>query len=96
MVKMANKEHMCFFHWIQTLNRHTKQLIILDFHDEHKVLCYDYKKATSLEEADLQHVTIGCDGTHLELHAKLPFTSSIIGSACNTFVCNNGEASCWM
>jgi hypothetical protein len=35
-------------------------------------------------------------GIHLELPTKAPFMSSTIGSASGTFMCNNGEASCWM
>jgi hypothetical protein len=53
MVKMVDKEHMCFFHWTQYFNKHTKQLIGLEFHDQHKALCYDYKKVMFLEEANL-------------------------------------------
>ncbi len=34
-------------------------------------------------------------GTHLELQVKAPFTSSTIGSASSTFLCDNGEASCY-
>jgi hypothetical protein len=49
---------MSFFHWIQSFDRHTKQLITPKFHDQHKVLYYEYKKATSLEEAKLWYVTI--------------------------------------
>jgi len=35
-------------------------------------------------------------GIHLELQARVPFTSSIIGLAFGTFMCDNGEASSWM
>jgi len=53
MVKMVDKEWMCFFNWTQSLDRHTKQLIALEFHDQHKTLYYEYKKTMSLEEANL-------------------------------------------
>jgi hypothetical protein len=33
-------------------------------------------------------------GTCLELQMRAPFTSSTIGSAFGTFVCDNGEVSC--
>jgi hypothetical protein len=52
-MKMVDKEHMCFFHWIQFFNKRTKQLIAPEFHDQHKALCYDYKKVMFLEEANL-------------------------------------------
>jgi hypothetical protein len=38
----------------------------------------------------------GLGGTRLELQAKAPFISSIIGFVFGTFMCNNEEASCWM
>jgi hypothetical protein len=58
MVKMVNKEQTCSFHWIQYFYKHTKSLIAPKFHDQHKALCYGYKKTMSLEEVNLQYVTI--------------------------------------
>jgi hypothetical protein len=54
-MKMVNKERTWFFHWIQLFDRHTKQMIALEFH---KALYYEYKKAMSLEETNLQCATI--------------------------------------
>jgi len=36
-IKMVDKEHTYLFHWIQSLDKHTKQLIIPELWDEHKV-----------------------------------------------------------
>ncbi len=66
MIKMVDNEQTCFFHWTQFLDKHTKQLIApkfkqliaQNFHDQQKTLCYEYKKATSLEEANIQYATI--------------------------------------
>jgi hypothetical protein len=58
MVKMVNKEQTCSFHWIQYFYKHTKSLIAPKFHDQHKALCYGYKKTMSLEEVNLRYVTI--------------------------------------
>jgi hypothetical protein len=55
---MVNKERMCFFHWTQSFDKHTKQLIVIEFHDQHKTLCSEYKKVTSLEKVDLRYATI--------------------------------------
>ncbi len=71
-------------------------MIAPEFHDQHEALCYDYKKATSLEEADLQYAPFDLGGTYLELQTRVPFMSLIISLASNTFVCDNGEAACWM
>ncbi len=49
---------MWFFHWIQFLNKRNKQLLARKFHDQHKALCYKFKKTTSLEEVDLQYASI--------------------------------------
>jgi len=46
-MKMVDKERTCFFHWTQSFDKHTKQLIAPEFHDQHKALCYDYKKTMS-------------------------------------------------
>ncbi len=53
MVKMVDKEWTYFFHWTQSFDIHTKQLIVLEFHDQHKALCYDYNKSTFLEATHL-------------------------------------------
>jgi hypothetical protein len=51
----------------------------------------------SLEEINLFNMLpFGCGGIHMELQARAPSTSLIIGSAFGTFVCDNGEVSCWM
>jgi len=39
-----------FLHWIQSFNKHTKQLIVLEFQDRHKTFCYEYKNLRSLEK----------------------------------------------
>jgi hypothetical protein len=58
MVKMVDKEWTCFFHYIQSFNKHIKQLITPKFHGQHKTLYYEYKKIASLEETSLQYATI--------------------------------------
>jgi hypothetical protein len=58
IMKMIDKEQTCLFHCIQSFNKHTKQLIALEFQDWHKALCYEYNNARSLEEVDLRYVAI--------------------------------------
>jgi hypothetical protein len=79
-MKMVDKEWTCFFHWTQFLNIHIKWLIVLEFHDQHKALCYEYKKNTSLEEVDLDMLPFRLGDTYMELRAKAPSTSLTIGS----------------
>ncbi len=57
-MKLIDKERTYFFHWTQSLDRHTKQLIALKFQDQDKTFCYDYKKAKSLEGANVYYVAI--------------------------------------
>ncbi len=49
---MADKEHICYFHQIQSMDKHTKQKIKPKLHEQHKTLYYEYKNATFLEEID--------------------------------------------
>jgi hypothetical protein len=38
----------------------------------------------------------GLGGTDMELQMRAPFTSSTIGSTSGTFMCDNGESSCYV
>ncbi len=38
LMKMVDKKQTYLFHWIQFFDKSTKQLITLDFHDQHKAL----------------------------------------------------------
>jgi hypothetical protein len=40
------------------LNRHKTQQIKLELHEQHNTLCYEYKNAMSLEEANVCYATI--------------------------------------
>jgi len=59
-VMMVDKECTCLFHWIQLLNKHTKQLIKLDLQDQHNVFCHKYNNAKSLVEVSNLYVIICC------------------------------------
>lgn len=39
VVKIVDNEQTCFFHWIQSLDRHTKQLIAPKFQNMHNAFC---------------------------------------------------------
>jgi hypothetical protein len=39
-IKMVDKECTFLFHWTQSLDKHTKQLIRLELQDEHKAFCH--------------------------------------------------------
>jgi len=38
-VPIENKKRTCFFHWTQSLEKHTKAYIRLDLQDQHRLLC---------------------------------------------------------
>jgi len=59
-MKMVDKEHTCLFHWTQSFDKHTKQLIKLELQDEHKVFYHQYKNATSLGDVDYHYALIHC------------------------------------
>jgi hypothetical protein len=37
---MVDKKRTNLFHWIESYDKHTKQLIKLELQDEHKVFCH--------------------------------------------------------
>ena len=40
---MLGRERTCQFHWSQTLERHTKQLIKPELQEVHRRLCHEYR-----------------------------------------------------
>ncbi len=58
IVKKVDKEQICLFHWTQSLNKHTKQLIKHELQSGHKAMCFEYKNATSLDKANTCYVII--------------------------------------
>jgi hypothetical protein len=57
---MVDKEHTCLFHWAQSFDKHTKQLIRPKLQDEHKAFCHQYKNATFLGDVDSHYALICC------------------------------------
>jgi hypothetical protein len=57
---MVDKEDTYLFHWTQSFDNHTKQLIRLELQNEHKVFWHKYKNATSLGDVDNHYVLISC------------------------------------
>ncbi len=53
------------------------------------------KKPHPWKKLTFDMLPIGLNGTRLELQVKAPFTSSTIGFTFGTFMCDNGEASCY-
>jgi hypothetical protein len=51
---------------------HTKELISLEFHDQNKTLCYEYKKAMSLGKVTFDMLPFDLGGIHLQLQARVP------------------------
>jgi hypothetical protein len=57
-IPMKDQERTCFSHWIQSLEKHTKADIQADLQDQHRLLCKQYKNATSPEEFKTQYRAI--------------------------------------
>jgi predicted 2-oxoglutarate/Fe(II)-dependent dioxygenase YbiX len=57
-ILMKNQERTCLFHWIQSLEKHTKVDICIDLQDQHRQLCRKYKNATSLSESQTYYLAI--------------------------------------
>jgi hypothetical protein len=72
---MVSKEHTCYFHWIQSMDKYTKQHIKPKLCEWHKTICYEYKNVTSLEEANVNMWQFIVGGIPLELWMKIDFKS---------------------
>jgi hypothetical protein len=55
---MENRERTCLFHWSQSMEKHTKAEIRGDMQDQHRLLCKQYKNATSPEESEMRYLAI--------------------------------------
>ena len=55
---MDAREHVCYFHWTQSLEKHTKLYIKHDLQDQHKHLCLQYCDASSMLEAETRYLAI--------------------------------------
>ena len=55
---MPNRTRTCYFHWTQSLEKHTKTYILSSFQDQHRTLCKQYKDARSMAEADTRYFAI--------------------------------------
>ena len=47
-VIMEGCERTCYFHWKQSLEKHTKSYIKHELQDQHKHLCLQYRNASSM------------------------------------------------
>ena len=57
-VAMLGHERTCYFHWSQSLEKHTKQFIKHDLQDQHRHLCLQYRNAISMDEAETRYLAI--------------------------------------
>ncbi len=55
---MIDKKQTYYFHYVQTMDKHTKQQIKPKMCKQHTTLCYEQKNATFLEEVDVHFVAI--------------------------------------
>jgi hypothetical protein len=57
-IPMKDQERTCLFHWTQSLEKHTKADIWADLQDRHRLLCKQYKNATSPDESKTRYRAI--------------------------------------
>src|ERR1700738_5149125 len=57
-VPMEGHERTCFFHWKQSLEKHTKAYIKHEVQDQHRHLCLQYRNASSMQEAETRYLAI--------------------------------------
>jgi hypothetical protein len=92
-VRMVNKECTCLFHWIQSFDRHTKNLIKPKLQDQHNILCHQYKNAKSLWRLTISMLQFIVGGYHQGLLRRQVFMSLQIGLTFGIFMSTNGEVS---
>ena len=57
-VPIEGRERTCYFHWTQSLEKHTKQYVKHNLQDQHKHLCLQYRNAQSMDEAEARYLAI--------------------------------------
>ena len=57
-VPIEGRERTCYFHWTQSLEKHTKQYVKHDLQDQHKRLYLQYRNAQSMDEAEARYLAI--------------------------------------
>ena len=57
-VIMEGRERTCYFHWKQSLEKHTKSYIKHKLQDHHKHLCLQYRNASSMQETETRYLAI--------------------------------------
>ena len=55
---MENRERTCLFHWTQSMEKHTMADIRRDLQDQHRLLCKQYKNATSPKDSEMRYLAI--------------------------------------
>ena len=57
-VPMEERERTCLFHWMQSLEKHTKADIRGDLQEQHKQLCKQYWTTSSMEDTEVCYFAI--------------------------------------
>lgn len=57
-VPMMDREPTCFFHWATSMHNHTEKHIAKAFQAQHIRLCWQYKDATTMVEADQMYLQL--------------------------------------
>jgi hypothetical protein len=57
-IPMKDQERTYLFHWTQSLEKHTKADIRADLQDQHRLLCKQYKNATSAADSETRYLAI--------------------------------------
>ena len=55
---MVDRERICFFHWLQSLDKVIQKYIKASLWLQHKQLCKDYKDAKTMDEAEIKYHVI--------------------------------------
>jgi hypothetical protein len=57
-IPMKDQEKTCLFHWTESLEKYMKANIRVDLQDQHRLLCKQYKNATSATKSEPCYLAI--------------------------------------
>jgi hypothetical protein len=58
MIPIMDRKRTCLFRWIQSLEKHTKEDILVDLQDQHRQLYRQYKNEASPSKSETRYLSI--------------------------------------
>ena len=89
-IPMEGRERICFLHWKQSLEKHTKSYLKHELQDQHRHICLQYRNASSMAEAETRYLAIKACWRHRIVLVKTVLSISSSGLLFGTSAIFNG------